>query len=773
MKTILHKATILTLLMLCVTGYTFGAGTSITVNSVTPNVSCYGPAATTSIIFTKGGSYTSGNQFIAQLSDASGGWGNPVNIGSITSTVSNGFAISATIPLNTPAGSGYKIRVVSTTPVVISGNSLSFIINPLPAANAGSSSAICLGNSAIIGAAAVPGNTYSWISSPSGFTSTSANPTVSPTVTTIYTLTETIEATGCTKSNSVTITVNPLPAANAGSPSAICLGNNATIGVASVAGNTYSWVSSPAGFTSTSANPTVSPTVTTSYTLTETITATGCTKSNSVTITVNPLPIVSLGTFPTAYLPSSIYPLTGGSPSGGTYSGTGVSGTNFNPTQVGAGNYVITYTYTDGNGCTNSDTSSIFVRVPDTKVRTADCGITLSTLDQLIYCDKVIGATGYEWKLETTGFSKTFNQTSSNIYFRPSYLSGISYGTSYTVYVRAKIGSSSGTFNASCIISTPLSIPKTKLRSADCGITLSSLDQLIFCNPVSGASAYEWKLEATGFSKTFYQSSSNTYFRPSYLTGISYATTYTVSVRAKAGTTWGVFDSTCVISTPAEVQYTKVRDSDCGITLSNLDQLIYCDPVSGAQAYEWQFDASGYSKTYYQSSSNTYFRPSWLTDLSLGTTYTVGVRARAGTSWGKFNVTCEITTPSGKQMQSSNENNFMEVTKEGNNEMEITEKKSETIITDKDFNVYPNPNSGIINIATAYTVGVIEIYNQLGQVVHSEKIVSNKTTIDLSKLKNGEYILKAKNTQGAPRLCELSLCDTDSGIQVKTIVIKK
>jgi hypothetical protein len=155
-------------------------------------------------------------------------------------------------------------------------------------ADTGPSSSICSGNSATIGATAITGNTYSWVSSPIGFTSTDANPTVSPTVTTTYTLTQTITATGIAKTGAVTITVNPLPAADAGSTSSICSGNSATIGATAVTGNTYSWVSSPIGFTSTEANPTVSPTITTTYTLTETITATGCTKSGTVTITVNP-----------------------------------------------------------------------------------------------------------------------------------------------------------------------------------------------------------------------------------------------------------------------------------------------------------------------------------------------------------------------------------------------------------------------------------------------------------------------------------------------------
>ena len=81
-----------------------------------------------------------------------------------------------------------------------------------PNAAAGPNRAICLNESTQLGATAVAGSTYSWTSVPAGFTSTAANPTVTPLVTTTYTVVETITATGCNNSNSVVVTVNPPPA---------------------------------------------------------------------------------------------------------------------------------------------------------------------------------------------------------------------------------------------------------------------------------------------------------------------------------------------------------------------------------------------------------------------------------------------------------------------------------------------------------------------------------------------------------------------------------
>jgi hypothetical protein len=90
------------------------------------------------------------------------------------------------------------------------------------------------------------------------------------------------------------VTTSISPNAAAGPNRAICLNENTQLGATAVAGSTYSWTSVPAGFTSTTANPTVTPLITTTYTLVETNTATGCTNTNSVVVTVNPPPATSL-----------------------------------------------------------------------------------------------------------------------------------------------------------------------------------------------------------------------------------------------------------------------------------------------------------------------------------------------------------------------------------------------------------------------------------------------------------------------------------------------
>jgi len=70
--------------------------------------------------------FNAGNIFTAQLSNAAGSFANPVNIGTLASTIDG--TISVTIPRNTVAGTGYQIRVVSSSPVITGDKNATAIV---------------------------------------------------------------------------------------------------------------------------------------------------------------------------------------------------------------------------------------------------------------------------------------------------------------------------------------------------------------------------------------------------------------------------------------------------------------------------------------------------------------------------------------------------------------------------------------------------------------------------------------------------------------------
>lgn len=202
-----------------------------------------------------------------------------------------GFKSSNPSPTVMPKVSSEFILTVTDNNTGCSAtDSVQINVNPAPAAKVSSPVTICAGNSANIGAAAVTGSTYSWFTDPPGYTSTSSNPTVNPYTTTTYFLVET-GASGCTAKDSVLITVNPQPGAYAGIDQRICAGQSTTIGGSfNNPDDDYTWSSIPNGYSSNLPNPTVTPTGSITYILTETVKATGCSNTNSVVVTIVPLP---------------------------------------------------------------------------------------------------------------------------------------------------------------------------------------------------------------------------------------------------------------------------------------------------------------------------------------------------------------------------------------------------------------------------------------------------------------------------------------------------
>jgi len=212
------------------------------------------------------------------------------------SSVPSGF--NSTLPdpvVNPGANTTYNLTVTDTITGCSNANSANVNVSVLkaPPANAGTNQRICSGVAVQIGSNAAKGNTYLWTSNPLGYTSTIANPLVSPSQTTSYSLTVT-NTNDCTNFDSVTIFVNPRPHIIIGTPQNICSQTVIQLGIPSTAGNIYQWTSKPIGFISNLSNPIDSPHISREYYLKEIISATGCEDSDSVRITVIPRPNVAV-----------------------------------------------------------------------------------------------------------------------------------------------------------------------------------------------------------------------------------------------------------------------------------------------------------------------------------------------------------------------------------------------------------------------------------------------------------------------------------------------
>lgn len=160
------------------------------------------------------------------------------------------------------------------------------------------------------------------------------------------------DTNNCTaSSDTVMLTFYHVPSIYLGADTTQCGG---TVTLDAGVQSSYLW--SNADLTQTS---TVSTTGNYSVMVTDT---NGCTSNDTIMVTINTLPAVGVTlAFTTACVTDGAYALTGGTPAGGTFTGTGVIGSSFSPSAAGNGTHVISYTYTDANGCSDVATQPVTV----------------------------------------------------------------------------------------------------------------------------------------------------------------------------------------------------------------------------------------------------------------------------------------------------------------------------------------------------------------------------------------------------------------------------
>ena len=221
-----------------------------TITVTPPLASTLCPGATVQVNYAKTGAFNSGtflqagNIFRAQLSDANGSFANPVNIGQVSSTQSG--TINATIPTNTPPGTGYRIRVVSTNPGLTgTDNGFNITIGEAPPAlaTATDGTEFCEGGTVLLTANTGAGLSYQW-----QLNGTDIPGAITPELEAAATGTYAVlvsNACGTTTSNGVQVDVNPLPVhALTGNVFSICAGATGIIGAENLSGLTglsYQW----------------------------------------------------------------------------------------------------------------------------------------------------------------------------------------------------------------------------------------------------------------------------------------------------------------------------------------------------------------------------------------------------------------------------------------------------------------------------------------------------------------------------------------------------
>jgi hypothetical protein len=211
----------------------------------------------------------------------------------------------------------------------------------LPVVSISGIDTLCVGDSTTLVASG--GQDYLWSSG-----DTTASVIFAPPATSVYQVAVT-DSNGCESSDSITITINPLPVITFSGNTTICFGDTAV--VTAGGGTTYTWNTG-----ASVDNISVSPASSTTYSVTVSD-ANTCVRNDSVHVTVNALPLVMATGADTICFGDSV-----NLGSSGANSYLWSNGAPFqNVTVFPANSTTYTVIGTDTNGCSNAD--SVFVLV--------------------------------------------------------------------------------------------------------------------------------------------------------------------------------------------------------------------------------------------------------------------------------------------------------------------------------------------------------------------------------------------------------------------------
>jgi Secretion system C-terminal sorting domain len=254
---------------------------------------------------------------------------------------------------------------------------VSFTINPLPIVSVTvQQSVICAG---VVDLLTATGNAVNYLWLPDSLTG--AVQSVTPTTTTVYTV-QCLGVNGCANTSIITITVNPTPNVGCNNDTAICIGKQVLL--AGTNADNYTWASSNASVV-TNGIP-FTPLTTATYTVTGYDATTGCSKTKTVTVIVNPLPNVQASNIIICAGQNATLSATGAPNL--TWSNGIINGQSFSPTNTN--NYTVTGI--DNNGCVNYDTISVTVN-PLPNVQAANVGICIG--GQAVF--NAVGAASLIW----------------------------------------------------------------------------------------------------------------------------------------------------------------------------------------------------------------------------------------------------------------------------------------------------------------------------------------------------------------------------------------
>jgi hypothetical protein len=449
-----------------------------------------------------------------------------------------------------------------------------------------------------------------------------------------------------------------------------------------------------------------------------------------VNVIVNANPTVTFSGLNSSY-PSNASPVTlTGNPATGTFTGPGINGNQFSPASAGVGGpYTITYSFTNGQGCTGSQSKQVTVTTPTVNCllpsnlsasnisnTSAQVNWANATADSFMVRYAVHNTTNFVWK-KINGQPNVVSTV----------LTGLLPGTQYDWWVRSLcINISSSNYQAVPGTFTTQSNPVPCITPYNLGATsITNVSALISWTNMVSADTFRVRYSVNGTTNFIWKDVNGGGGSSTSLAALSPNMTYQFQVSSKCSGVTSAYSPSFVFTTlntpvacivPYGLSTSAITNASAQVNWTNMvsaDTFRIRYSVNNTTNFIWK-DVNGAG-----GATNV-----TLTGLAASTTYQWQVRTICNGVAGAYSSSVLFTTLA-QRTAAITETNLLH-----------------------DVLVYPNPAHSIVTLqfdADAAADGLLHMYDIAGREVRTEELLilagKNSMEFGIENLPRGIYLL--------------------------------
>lgn len=414
-------------------------------------------------------------------------------------------------------------------------------------------------------------------------------------------------------------------------------------------------------------------------------------------------------------------------------------GTGSSPaTATGVGPHVVTYTGSGtstvtldvtGPGGSDNETKTNYITrstsvTPSVSIVSNDADNSICSATSVTFTATPTngGTPSYQWKLNGGNVgsnSSTYNNTSL------SDNDQISCVMTSTAACASPSTATSNTITMDVISTVAASV--SIVASAN---PINTGDAVTFtATPTNGGTpSYQWKLNGSNVG-----SNSTTYNNSTLVNGdqVSCVMTSTATCASPAAPTSNTITMTV---NGSGITLSQLKPSQCNQTVAGLSGYFYCEKITNAQDYRFQFTGGDLPAPVAVNRGGAFANilRSAIPGLHVGVTYQVKIKVKINGVWGAFGPVCSVTI--GSAMQGPDNTSRME------------EEISDAPAFETEFMAYPNPTKGLLQVQIpelSMEDALLEVMDMSGKVVISQAgVLTGTTAIDLSNFDSGLYLIR-------------------------------